>query len=105
MPTRYSPYSQIWQDSSSRQENDVSISHMEDQLSTLTILVQQIISLKELKERTCKICISPYHPTDWCPRLQQKKSYKDPYSVGGYMDSAQWSNYAYSDSYSQVYSD
>ncbi|XP_031281187.1 uncharacterized protein LOC116139649 [Pistacia vera] len=64
-----------------RKVNEVGISNnLEQQLSNLTALVQQI-AIGQVK--TCGICSNVGHPTDMCPTLQETNT-KQANAMGGY---------------------
>ena len=98
-----SPYSQYWPDSYSKEANEVSGSFIEDQISTLTSIVRQMISLDAQKARTCRICASPSHPTNYCWRLL-RNCYEYGNSIGGFLCSEQRHYDSYSHAYNQEWS-
>jgi hypothetical protein len=59
---------------SSKYVNQVNLSSLEQQISTLTSLVQQIVAGNVQTVKACGICSVVGHPTDSCPTLQEEPS-------------------------------
>ncbi|XP_019166874.1 PREDICTED: uncharacterized protein LOC109162641 [Ipomoea nil] len=86
------------QDTSPRRVNEVNISSLDNKLSQLTTLVQQLVVRNVQQVKACGICAVTGHPTDMCPTLQYN-SCEDVNAVGGFPGQPQRNYDPYSNTY------
>ncbi|XP_052181983.1 uncharacterized protein LOC127794775 [Diospyros lotus] len=86
------------QDTPARRVNEVSISSLENQISNLTSLIQQLAIGNLQQVKACGICAATGHPTDMCPTLQED-SLEHANAVGGFPGPPQRKYDPYSNTY------
>ncbi|XP_052181891.1 uncharacterized protein LOC127794684 [Diospyros lotus] len=92
------------QDTPLRRVNEVSISSLENQISNLTSLVQQLAVGNLQQVKACGICAATGHPTEMCPTLQED-SLEHANAVGGFPSPPQRKYDPYSNSYNPGWKD
>ena len=85
-------------DYSLRKMHEVSVSNLENQISNLTSLVQQMALENISQVKACGICAALNHPTDMCPTLQEDTP-KQINAVGGFLGPPQRKYDPYSNTY------
>ena len=78
--------------------NEVSISSLENQISNLTSLVQQLVVGNLQQVKACGICAATGHSTDMCPTFQED-SLEHANSVRGFPGPPQRKYNPYSNTY------
>ncbi|XP_019155105.1 PREDICTED: uncharacterized protein LOC109151969 [Ipomoea nil] len=92
------------QEASPRRVNEVNISSLDNKLSQLTTLVQQLVVRNVQQVKACGICAVTGHPTDMCPTLQYN-SCEDVNAVGGFPGQPQRNYDPYSNTYNPGWRD
>ncbi|XP_019178826.1 PREDICTED: uncharacterized protein LOC109173960 [Ipomoea nil] len=92
------------QDASPRRVNEVNISSIDNKLSQLTTLVQQLVVRNVQQVKACGICAVTGHPTDMCPTLQYN-SCEGVNAVGGFPGQPQRNYDPYSNTYNPGWRD
>ncbi|PIN20442.1 hypothetical protein CDL12_06873 [Handroanthus impetiginosus] len=87
-----------------RRVNEVNSSSLENQISNLTSLVQQLVIGKVQQVKACGICANIGHPTDMCPTLQED-SCEHANAVGGFPGPPQRKYDPYSNTYNPGWRD
>ena len=91
-------------ETSSKRINEVSVSNIEQQISNLTSLVQQMAMGKSQQAKVCGICAASHHSTDMCPTLQGD-SQECANAVGGFPGPPQRKYDPYSSTYNPGWRD
>ncbi|XP_031101911.1 uncharacterized protein LOC116005813, partial [Ipomoea triloba] len=86
------------QDTPSRRVNEVNISSLENKVSHLTTLVQQLALGGTHQVKACGICAATGHQTDMCPTLQYD-SCEQANAIGGFPGQPQRNYDPYSNTY------
>ncbi|XP_019200117.1 PREDICTED: uncharacterized protein LOC109193754 [Ipomoea nil] len=92
------------QDASPRRVNEVNISSIENKLSHLTTLVQQLAVGNMQQVKACGICAATGHQTDMCPTLQYD-SCEQANAIGGFLGQPQRNYDPYSNTYNPGWRD
>ncbi|XP_027157395.1 uncharacterized protein LOC113758919 [Coffea eugenioides] len=92
------------QDYAPRKVNEVSISSIEQQLDSLTSLVEKLVVRQVQQAKTCGICYASSHQTDTCPTLQDDPN-EYVNAVGGFPSPPQRRYDPYSNTYNSGWKD
>ncbi|XP_031116657.1 uncharacterized protein LOC116020315 [Ipomoea triloba] len=92
------------QDTPSRRVNEVNISSLENKLSHLTTLVQQLALGGTHQVKSCGICATTGHQTDMCPTLQYDYC-EQANAIGGFPGQPQRNYDPYSNTYNPGWRD
>ncbi|XP_031096917.1 uncharacterized protein LOC116001167 [Ipomoea triloba] len=92
------------QDTPSRRVNEVNISSLENKVSHLTTLVQQLALGGTQQVKACGICAATGHQTDMCPTLQYDYC-EQANAVGGFPGQPQRNYDPYSNTYNPGWRD
>ncbi|XP_031116495.1 uncharacterized protein LOC116020153 [Ipomoea triloba] len=92
------------QDTPSRRVNEVNISSLENKVSHLTTLVQQLALGGTHQVKACGICAATGHQTDMCPTLQYD-SCEQANAIGGFPGQPQRNYDPYSNTYNPGWRD
>ncbi|XP_073315872.1 uncharacterized protein [Primulina huaijiensis] len=92
------------QDNPPRQVNEVSVTHIDQKLDSLTSLLEKLVAGQVQQVKACGVCAMVGHSTDMCPLLQEEPM-QQANAIGGFPGQPQRRYDPYSNSYNPGWRD